>query len=77
MPQEIILKVGDTIEYSNGQNGLIEKIRIISSGKLIEQYVYDGKDDDVVLTLKDNQGIVNLWLKNRSVHKVAEKQEKE
>ena len=76
MPQEIILKVGDTIEYSNGQKGLIEKIRIISSGKLVEEYVYDGKDDDVVLTLKDNQGIINLWLKNRSVHKVAEKQEK-
>jgi len=76
MPQEIILKVGDTIEYSNGQKGLIEKIRIISSSKLVEEYVYDGKDDDVVLTLKDNQGIINLWLKNRSVHKVVEKQEK-
>ena len=76
MPQEIILTVGDTVEYSNGQKGLIEKIRIISSGKLVEQYVYDGRDDDVVLTLKDNQGIINLWLKNRSVHKVAEKQEK-
>lgn len=38
MPQEIILTVGDTIEYSNGQKGLIEKIRIIFSGKLVEKY---------------------------------------
>jgi hypothetical protein len=76
MPQEIILKIGDLIEYSDGQKGQIEKIRIISSGKLVEQYVYDGKGNDIVLTLKGNCSVTNLWLKNRVIHKITEKQEK-
>jgi hypothetical protein len=76
MPQEIILTVGDTIEYSNGQKGLIEKIRIISSGKCVEEYVYDGGGKDLVLTLRDGQSTTNLWLKDMPIHKIIEKQEK-
>jgi len=70
MPQEIILRMGDTIEYSNGQKGVIEKIRIISSGKLIEEYEYDGDGRDLVLTLRYNSSITNLWVKNTHIHKV-------
>jgi len=76
MPQEIILMVGDTIEYSNGRKGLIERIRIISSGKCVEEYTYDGDGKDLVLTLRDGQGITNLWVKNTPIHKITEKQEK-
>jgi hypothetical protein len=70
MPQEIILKVSDTIEYSNGQKGLIEKIRIISSSKLVEEYEYDGDGHDLVLTLRCNNSITNLWLKDIRINKV-------
>lgn len=76
MSQEIILRIGDTIEYSGGQKGKIEKIRIISSGKLIEQYVYDGKGDDLVLTLKNEQRIINLWVKDTPIRKIIEKEKK-
>ncbi len=76
MPQEMILTVGDTIEYSNGQKGLIEKIRIISSGKLVEECEYDGDDHDLVLTLRCNNSITNLWVKDTRIHKVpGEKKE--
>jgi|GEM_PF-901226 len=74
MPQEIILRIGDTIEYSNGQKGLIEKIRIISSGKFVEEYDYDGDGHDLVLTLRCNNSVTNLWVKDIHIHKVpAEK----
>jgi hypothetical protein len=72
MPQEIILKVGNTIEYSNGQKGLIEKIRIISSGKLVEEYEYDGDGHDLVLTLRCNNSIANLWVKNTRIYRAPE-----
>ena len=76
MPQEIIFKIGDTIEYSNGQKGLIEKIRIISSGKLVEEYEYDGDGRDLVLTLRCNNSMTNLWVKDTPIHKVlGEKKE--
>jgi hypothetical protein len=76
MPQEIILTVGDTVEYSNGQKGLIEKIRIISSGKHVEEYEYDGDGHDLVLTLRRNNSITNLWVKDTRIHKVpGEKKE--
>ena len=72
MPQEIILRVGDTIEYSNGQKGLIEKIRIISSGKLVEEYEYDGDGHDLVLTLRNNNSVTNFWVKDTRIHRVPE-----
>jgi len=71
MPQEIILTVGDTIKYSNGQEGLIEKIRIISSGKFVEEYEYDGDGHDLVLTLRNNNSVTNLWVKDTRIHKVS------
>jgi hypothetical protein len=76
MPQEIILKVGDTVGYSYGRKGLIERIRIISTGKSVEEYTYDGDGNNLVLTLRNGQGIMNLWLKDTPVHKIIEKQGK-
>ena len=70
MPQEIILTVADTIEYSNGQKGLIEKIRIISSDKFLEEYEYDGDGHDLVLTSRVNNSVTNLWVKDTRIHKV-------
>jgi len=77
MSQEIILKVGDTVEYSQGRKGLIERIRIISTGKCVEEYTYDGDGKKLVLTLRDEQGIMNLWLKHTPIHKIVEKQGKD
>lgn len=76
MSQETTLKIGDTIAYSGGHKGQIEKIRIISSGKFVTQYEYTENGDNVVLTLKDKHSIINLWLKDTPIHKITEKQEK-
>ena len=70
MPQETILTLGDTIEYSNGQKGSIEKIRIISSSKFVEEYRYDGNGHDLVLTLRSNNSVSNLWVKDTRIHRV-------
>lgn len=72
MPQEIKLRVGDTIDYGNGKKGQIEKIRIISSGKFVEEYDYDGDGQDLVLTLRCNDSVTNLWVKDTHIHKVPE-----
>jgi hypothetical protein len=71
MPEEIILKLTDTIECSNGQKGIIERIRIISSGRFLEEYVYDGRGQDLVLTLRGNNSLINLWVKDTHIHKVS------
>ncbi len=76
MPEKIILKVGDIVEYSYGRKGLIEKIRIISTGEFVEEYAHGDDGKNLVLTLKNGQDIVNLWLKDTPVHKVTEKQGK-
>lgn len=70
MPQEIKLRVGDTINYGNGKKGQIEKIRIISSGKFLEKYEYDGDGHDLVLTLRVNNSVTNLWVKDTRIHRV-------
>jgi hypothetical protein len=72
MSQEIKLRSGDTIDYGNGKKGQIEKIRIISSGKLVEEYEYDGDGHDLVLTLRCNNSVTNLWVKGTHIHKVPE-----
>ncbi|MCX5704469.1 MAG: hypothetical protein NTZ92_00130 [Candidatus Omnitrophica bacterium] len=77
MPEKIILKEGDAVEYSYGRKGLIEKIRIISTGEFVEEYVYDGDGKNLVLTLRNGQDIVNLWLKDTPVHKITESKEKD
>jgi len=65
MQQEEIVKVGDTIECFEGHNAVIEKIKIISTGKFIEQYKYNGNDAyDIILILKDGAGIIKLCFKN-------------
>ena len=77
MSQEIILKIGDTIEYAQGRRALLEKIRIISTGKFVEEYAYNGDGNDVVLALNDGQGIINFWVKDKPIHKIGkEKMEK-
>lgn len=70
MPQEIKLRLGDTVDYGNGKKGQIEKIRIISSGELVEEYEYDGDGHDLVLTLRVNNSVTNFWVKDTRIHKV-------
>jgi hypothetical protein len=72
MPQEIKLRLGDTIDYGNGRKGQIEKIRIISSGKFVEEYKYNGDGHDLVLILRCNNSITNLWVKDTRIHKIPE-----
>ncbi|MDP1854092.1 MAG: hypothetical protein Q8L26_07845 [Candidatus Omnitrophota bacterium] len=74
MPQKIKLRVGDTIDYGNGRKGQIGKIRIISSGKFVEEYEYDGDGHDLVLTVCGDRSVTNLWVKDTRIHIVpAEK----
>jgi len=73
MSQEIKLRLGDIIDYGNDQKGQIEKIRIISSGKFIEEYEYDGDGQDLVLTLHSNNSVTNLWVQSTRIHKIPEK----
>jgi len=70
MPQKIVLNIGDSIKYSGECTGIIEKIRIISTGNYIEQYEYNGNGEDIVLTLRNDHGITNLWLKDTSISKI-------
>lgn len=70
MSRNVTLTIGDTIKYSGDCTGIIEKIRIISTGNYTEQYEYNGNDEDIVLTLKNDHGITNLWLKDASISKI-------
>ena len=76
MSKKMILKIGDTIGYSNNKKAIIEKIRIISKAEFIEECKYDGEEDNIVLTLRDGAGTINLWLKNNPVWLLEEKKEK-
>ena len=76
MSIKVILKIGDMIGYSGNKKATIEKIRIISKAEFIEEYKYDGEEDDIVLTLRDEAGIINLWIKNNPVWLLEEKKEK-
>jgi hypothetical protein len=66
----VTLNIGDTIKYSGDSTGIIENIRVISTGNYIEQYEYNGNDEDIVLTLKNDHGVTSLWLKDMVVSKV-------
>jgi len=70
MSRNVILNIGYTIKYSGECTGIIEKIRIISTGNYIEQYEYNGNGEDIVLTLRNDHGITNLWLKDTSISKI-------
>jgi len=76
MPQEIKLRVGDDVDCGNGITGQIEKIRIISSGKFVEECEYDGDGHDLVLTLRSNNNVTNFWVKNTRIHKVLEEKKR-
>jgi hypothetical protein len=75
MPKNKILKIGDTVQHSVEQKGRIEKIRIISSGKFVPEFEYDKKaaGEDIVLTLRHEYSVLNLWLKNTPVYKIIER----
>lgn len=70
MARHTVLNIGETIKYSGDCTGIIEKIRVISTGSYIEQYTYNGNDEDIVLTLKNDHGVTNLWLKDASISKI-------
>jgi hypothetical protein len=72
----MILKIGDMVGYSDNKKAMIEKIRIISKAEFIEECKYDGEEDDIVLTLRDEAGTINLWIKNNPVWLLEEKKEK-
>jgi len=76
MPKKIILKIGDMVGYSDNKKAAIEKIRIISKAEFVEEFKYDGEENDIVLTLRDEAGTINLWLKNNPVWLLEEKKEK-
>ncbi len=75
MSKKVILKIGDTVGYSDSKKAIIEKIRIISKSEFIGELKYDGEENDIVLTLRDGLGIINLWLKNNPVRLLEEKKE--
>jgi len=70
MSRNVTLNIGDTIKYSGDSTGIIENIRVISTGNYIEQYEYNGNGEDIVLTLRNDHGITNLWLKDTSISKI-------
>jgi len=76
MSKKVILKIGNMVGYSDNKKAVIEKIRIISKAEFIEECKYDGGENDIVLTLKDGSGTINLWLKNNPVWLLEEKKEK-
>ena len=76
MSKKVILKIGNMVGYSDNKKAVIEKIRIISKAEFIEECKYDGEENDIVLTLKDGSGTINLWLKNNPVWLLEEKKEK-
>ena len=75
MSKKIILKIGDIVGYSDNKKAIIEKIRVISKAEFIGELKYDGEENDIVLTLRDGLGIINLWLKNNPVRLLEEKKE--
>jgi len=70
MPKKIVLNIGDSINYSGDGSGIIEKIRVISKGNYVSQFEYRGNDEDIVLTLKNEHGITNLWLKDVPISQI-------
>ena len=76
MSKKVILKIGNMVGYSDNKKAVIEKIRIISKAKFIDECEYDGEEDNIVLTLRDGSGTINLWLKNNPVWLLEEKKEK-
>ncbi|RJP26584.1 MAG: hypothetical protein C4527_14680 [Candidatus Omnitrophota bacterium] len=57
--KEVYFNVGDNvkIESLNGKKGKIKSIRIISEGRLVENY--QGTPERVVLSISIGDGIVN------------------
>lgn len=76
MSKKVLLKIGDMVGYSDNKKAVIEKIRIISKAEFIKECKYDGEENDIVLTLRDGSGIINLWLKNNPVWLLEEKKDK-
>ncbi len=57
--KEIYFNVGDSVKIDsmNGREGSIKAIRIVSEGRLVENY--QGAPDRIVLTLSVGDGVVN------------------
>ena len=76
MIEHVLLKLGDMIERPDNGKALVEKIRIISRGEFIPHIKYDGKCDDIVLTLRDDIGVFSLWLKDNPIRILEDKKSK-
>ncbi|MDD5120785.1 MAG: hypothetical protein PHR84_05695 [Candidatus Omnitrophica bacterium] len=70
MARNVVLSIGETIKYPVDRTGIIEKIKVISTGSYVNKFEYKGNDEDIVLTLKNDHGITNLWLKDASISKI-------
>jgi hypothetical protein len=75
MPKKMVIKIGDTIGYPDNRTATIEKIRMVSKGEFIEECKYGGEEDDIVLTLRDGTGTIDLWLKNNPIRLLESKKE--
>lgn len=73
MTDKTILKIGDMIECHDNSKAVIEKIRIISTAKFVDQVNYNGRGDDIVLVLRGKAGAYNFWLKDNPVRILEEK----
>jgi len=60
MQQEEIIKIGDVIECFEGYRAVIEKIKIISTGKFVDKCRYNGNGYDIMLILKDGSGTLKM-----------------
>ena len=77
MADKIILKTGDVIEYHGNNKAVIEKIRMVSAAEFVDQVKYNGKGDDIVLSLRSsNAGVYNFWVKDNPIRILEEKKDK-
>lgn len=67
MYQEEIIRIGDMVECYRWQKAVVEKIRIISTGKFVEECKYNGNGYDIMLILKSGSGNINMCFKNAPI----------
>ena len=64
MQQEKVVRVGDVIECFKWHRRIVEKIRIISAGKFVNECHYNGNGYDIMLILKGDSGSTKMSFKD-------------
>jgi hypothetical protein len=67
MQQKEVIRVGDTIECYKWHKAVVEKIKIISTGKFVEKCKYSGNGYDIMLVLKNNSGSFKMCFKDAPI----------